>query len=127
MMYISKSKALKSRCAALNDTSNLLAILAAANDFEVAPMPLTRRDALELPGNAWLRRCSCPLHKAADEWSKAPVLGKIQVRRPLIGLKRWQIYFGRHGIRNCTWLTTAGGRPTKVGMQEQHPQIDEWL
>lgn len=49
MMYTSKSKAVKSRCAALNDTSNLLAILAAANDFEVVPMPPTRRDALELP------------------------------------------------------------------------------
>ncbi|KAK3953033.1 hypothetical protein QBC32DRAFT_323831 [Pseudoneurospora amorphoporcata] len=51
MMYISKSKALNFRRPALNDTSNLLAILAAANDFEVAPMPLTRRDALELPGD----------------------------------------------------------------------------
>ncbi|KAH7632707.1 hypothetical protein B0T09DRAFT_363433 [Sordaria sp. MPI-SDFR-AT-0083] len=90
-MCTTKSKAVKSRCAALNDTSNLVAILAVANDFEVVPMPPTRRDALEL----------------------APVLGKIQVRRPFIGLKIWQIYFGRHDIRNCTW--------------EQHPQIDEWL
>ena len=49
MMYTPTSKAVTSRCAALNDTINLLAILAAANDFEVVPMPPTRRDALELP------------------------------------------------------------------------------
>lgn len=49
MMYTSKSKAVKSRCAALNDAGNLPAILAAANNSEVVPMPFTRRDALNLP------------------------------------------------------------------------------
>ncbi|EAA32289.1 hypothetical protein GE21DRAFT_7576 [Neurospora crassa] len=136
MMYISKSKAVKSRCAALNDAGNLLAILAAANNSEVVPMPFTRRDALNLPEDAGLRRCSCPLHKAADEWSReeeqaiwgeALVLGEIQVRRPLIGLKRWQVYFGRHSIRDCTWLVRFSSRLAKGGMQEQHPQIDVWL
>ena len=64
IMYTSKSKAVKSRCAALNDTSNLPAILAAANDFEVVPMPPTRRDALELSGDG---RSERTLYSTTDE------------------------------------------------------------